>query len=106
MGGARIPAPRMDQSRFYLDCGIGGDWPFPHSVRMATERVKWHERASRGTHCGGDRRRVGHRPRDRAGLRTRRSVAPVSPDIVGPAIFLASDLSAYVTGSVVMVDGG
>ncbi len=27
-------------------------------------------------------------------------------DIVGPAIFLASDLSAYVTGSVVMADGG
>lgn len=27
-------------------------------------------------------------------------------DIVGPALFLASDLSAYVTGSIVMVDGG
>jgi len=27
-------------------------------------------------------------------------------DIVGPAIFLASDLSAYVTGSMLMVDGG
>jgi NAD(P)-dependent dehydrogenase (short-subunit alcohol dehydrogenase family) len=27
-------------------------------------------------------------------------------DIVGPAIFLASDLSAYVTGSMVMADGG
>src|SRR3954451_5744940 len=27
-------------------------------------------------------------------------------DIVGPAIFLASELSAYVTGSIVMVDGG
>src|SRR5207253_10102283 len=26
--------------------------------------------------------------------------------IVGPAIFLASDLSAYVSGSIVMVDGG
>jgi NAD(P)-dependent dehydrogenase (short-subunit alcohol dehydrogenase family) len=27
-------------------------------------------------------------------------------DIVGPALFLASDLSAYVTGSIIMVDGG
>jgi NAD(P)-dependent dehydrogenase (short-subunit alcohol dehydrogenase family) len=27
-------------------------------------------------------------------------------DIVGPAIFLASELSAYVTGSIIMVDGG
>ena len=27
-------------------------------------------------------------------------------DIVGPAIFLASDLSAYVTGTIVMADGG
>jgi NAD(P)-dependent dehydrogenase (short-subunit alcohol dehydrogenase family) len=27
-------------------------------------------------------------------------------DIVGPAIFLASDLAAYVSGTIVMVDGG
>ena len=27
-------------------------------------------------------------------------------DIAGPAIFLASDLSGYVTGSIVMADGG
>jgi NAD(P)-dependent dehydrogenase (short-subunit alcohol dehydrogenase family) len=27
-------------------------------------------------------------------------------DIVGPAIFLASELSAYITGSIIMVDGG
>ena len=26
--------------------------------------------------------------------------------IVGPAMFVASDLSAYVTGSIVMADGG
>jgi NAD(P)-dependent dehydrogenase (short-subunit alcohol dehydrogenase family) len=38
-----------------------------------------------------------HTPLGRAG---------VPDDIVGPAIFLASDLSAYVTGSIVMADGG
>ncbi len=27
-------------------------------------------------------------------------------DVVGPAIFLASDLAAYVTGSIIMADGG
>ena len=27
-------------------------------------------------------------------------------DIVGPAIFLASDLAGFVTGSIVMADGG
>ncbi len=27
-------------------------------------------------------------------------------DIVGPAIFLASDLAGYVTGGIVMADGG
>jgi enoyl-[acyl-carrier-protein] reductase (NADH) len=25
---------------------------------------------------------------------------------VGPAVFLASDMSAYVTGAIVMADGG
>jgi 3-oxoacyl-[acyl-carrier protein] reductase len=40
---------------------------------------------------------IDHTPLGRAG----------SPeDIVGPAIFLASDLSSYVTGSIVMADGG
>ncbi len=38
-----------------------------------------------------------HTPLDRAGK---------PDDIVGPAIFLGSDLSAYVTGSIVMADGG
>ena len=27
-------------------------------------------------------------------------------DIVGPAIFLASDMSAYVSGGIIMADGG
>jgi 3-oxoacyl-[acyl-carrier protein] reductase len=40
---------------------------------------------------------MAHTPLGRAGK---------AEDIVGPAIFLASDLSAYVTGSIVMVDGG
>ena len=40
---------------------------------------------------------IAHTPLGRAGR---------AEDIVGPAIFLASDLSAYVTGSIVMVDGG
>jgi len=38
-----------------------------------------------------------HTPLGRAGQ---------AEDIVGPAVFLASDLSAYVTGSIVMADGG
>jgi 3-oxoacyl-[acyl-carrier protein] reductase len=38
-----------------------------------------------------------HTPLGRAGT---------AEDIVGPALFLASDLSAYVTGSIVMADGG
>jgi 3-oxoacyl-[acyl-carrier protein] reductase len=40
---------------------------------------------------------VDHTPLGRAGK---------AEDIVGPAIFLASDLSSYVTGSIVMADGG
>jgi 3-oxoacyl-[acyl-carrier protein] reductase len=40
---------------------------------------------------------IDHTPLGRAGK---------PEDIVGPAIFLASDLSAYVSGSIVMVDGG
>ena len=40
---------------------------------------------------------VDHTPLGRAGT---------AEDIVGPAIFLASDMSAYVTGTIVMVDGG
>ena len=38
-----------------------------------------------------------HTPLGRAGK---------AEDIVGPAVFLASDLSGFVTGSIVMVDGG
>jgi len=40
---------------------------------------------------------IDHTPLGRAGR---------PEDIVGPAIFLASDLSSYVTGSIVMADGG
>src|SRR6201987_4683635 len=40
---------------------------------------------------------IDHTPLGRAGK---------PEDIAGPAIFLASDLSAYVTGSIVMADGG
>jgi NAD(P)-dependent dehydrogenase (short-subunit alcohol dehydrogenase family) len=40
---------------------------------------------------------IDHTPLGRAGT---------AEDIVGPAIFLASDLSSYVTGSIVMADGG
>jgi 3-oxoacyl-[acyl-carrier protein] reductase len=40
---------------------------------------------------------IAHTPLGRAGT---------AEDIVGPAIFLDSDLSAYVSGSIVMVDGG
>jgi NAD(P)-dependent dehydrogenase (short-subunit alcohol dehydrogenase family) len=40
---------------------------------------------------------IDHTPLGRAGK---------PEDIVGPAIFLASDLAAYVTGAIVMADGG
>jgi 3-oxoacyl-[acyl-carrier protein] reductase len=40
---------------------------------------------------------IDHTPLGRAGT---------PEDIVGPAIFLASDLSGYVTGSILMADGG
>jgi NAD(P)-dependent dehydrogenase (short-subunit alcohol dehydrogenase family) len=40
---------------------------------------------------------IDHTPLGRAGK---------PEDIVGPAVFLASDLSTYVTGSIVMADGG
>ncbi len=40
---------------------------------------------------------IDHTPLGRAGK---------AEDIVGPAVFLASDLSAYVSGTIVMVDGG
>jgi len=40
---------------------------------------------------------VDHTPLGRAGK---------PEDIVGPAIFLASDMSSYVTGAMVMADGG
>jgi NAD(P)-dependent dehydrogenase (short-subunit alcohol dehydrogenase family) len=40
---------------------------------------------------------VDHTPLGRAGK---------PEDIVGPAVFLASDLSSYVTGAILMVDGG
>jgi len=40
---------------------------------------------------------IDHTPLGRAGQ---------PEDIVGPALFLASDLSSYVTGSIVMADGG
>jgi NAD(P)-dependent dehydrogenase (short-subunit alcohol dehydrogenase family) len=40
---------------------------------------------------------IDHTPLGRAGR---------PEDIVGPAIFLASDLASYVTGSIVMADGG
>jgi NAD(P)-dependent dehydrogenase (short-subunit alcohol dehydrogenase family) len=40
---------------------------------------------------------VAHTPLGRAGT---------AEDIVGPAIFLASDLAGYVTGTILMVDGG
>jgi NAD(P)-dependent dehydrogenase (short-subunit alcohol dehydrogenase family) len=46
-------------------------------------------------------RKVGKAPLRRAHL-----FAGKPEDIVGPALFLASDLSGYVTGSIVMADGG
>jgi enoyl-[acyl-carrier-protein] reductase (NADH) len=38
----------------------------------------------------------------------KRVVSPTrsSEDIAGPTVFLASDLSVYVTGHIIMADGG
>ena len=52
---------------------------------------------TRANNPDGVRLFIEHTPLGRAGQ---------PEDIVGPAIFLASDLSAYVTGSIVMADGG
>jgi 3-oxoacyl-[acyl-carrier protein] reductase len=52
---------------------------------------------TRADNPDGARLFIEHTPLGRAGQ---------PEDIVGPAIFLASDLSAYVTGSIVMADGG
>jgi 3-oxoacyl-[acyl-carrier protein] reductase len=53
--------------------------------------------ATRANNPDGVRLFIEHTPLGRAGK---------PEDIVGPAVFLASDLSAYVTGSIVMADGG
>jgi 3-oxoacyl-[acyl-carrier protein] reductase len=53
--------------------------------------------STRANNPDGVRLFMEHTPLGRAGK---------PEDIVGPAIFLASDLSAYVTGSIVMADGG
>ena len=52
---------------------------------------------TRSGNPGAVRMFIDHTPLGRAGK---------PEDIVGPAIFLASDLSSYVTGSIVMADGG
>ena len=38
----------------------------------------------------------------------KRVVSPtrLSEDLAGPAVFLVSDLSVYVTGHIIMADGG
>ncbi len=53
--------------------------------------------ATRANHPDYVKMFLDHTPLGRAGQ---------PEDIVGPAIFLASDLSAYVTGTIVMADGG
>ncbi len=53
--------------------------------------------ATRANHPDRVKVFIEHTPLGRAGQ---------PEDIVGPALFLASDLSAYVTGSIVMADGG
>ena len=53
--------------------------------------------STRASNPDGVRLFIEHTPLARAGQ---------PEDIVGPAIFLASDLAAYVTGSIVMADGG
>ena len=92
--------------------------------RLQARRARLHQGARRRTRQGRrarqcDRPRLHRNPAEREGARqqsgagqksssiTPRSGAPASRRTSsGPAIFLASDLSAYVSGSIVMVDGG
>ena len=46
---------------------------------------------------------AGHDPRDSTSVP---EPVPVFADIAGPAVFLASEASAYVTGQILYVDGG
>ena len=90
---------------------------------LQARRARLHPRARRRARQGR-RARQRHRPRpdrDAAQRKVRASNPELvkifldhtplgrtgkPEDIVGPAIFLASDLSAYVTGAIVMADGG